>query len=190
MRDPSFLLAPMATISELSSLLSDLSTKEDKTSALYSYLEAQGTETREFSVLLPSSNTPRQEQEKSDSLAALVSKHGLQDVLANICSSPELLERITGKAKPKRGSEYPPPIQRLGCANYDIRADRFCPEGGTQTCARCSLVKYCSKNCQVEHWRFHKLGGSASFTIFSSSLTEFQIARTRLIQRPGGLTGS
>ncbi|KAG8952851.1 hypothetical protein FRC03_012002 [Tulasnella sp. 419] len=32
-----------------------------------------------------------------------------------------------------------------------------CPNKGDHRCSECRLVKYCSKECQREHWRIHKL---------------------------------
>ncbi|KAK0490418.1 hypothetical protein IW261DRAFT_1432010 [Armillaria novae-zelandiae] len=50
----------------------------------------------------------------------------------------------------------PPPLRRLGCANQNISSHRLCPNDATQTCSGCFLVRYCSKECQTEHWKFHK----------------------------------
>ena len=31
-----------------------------------------------------------------------------------------------------------------------------CGKNGVQRCSRCKSVKYCSKECQKRHWKFHK----------------------------------
>ncbi|EKM78526.1 hypothetical protein AGABI1DRAFT_101197 [Agaricus bisporus var. burnettii JB137-S8] len=50
---------------------------------------------------------------------------------------------------------FPPP-QHLLCANVDAEKHRICEKAGTQSCSRCSLVLYCSKDCQRVHWYIHK----------------------------------
>ena len=35
-----------------------------------------------------------------------------------------------------------------GCEN--------CQNNNFSRCARCGIVPYCSKGCQIEHWRYHK----------------------------------
>ena len=32
-----------------------------------------------------------------------------------------------------------------------------CNNPGALTCARCKMVKYCSKICQKKHWKIHKM---------------------------------
>ncbi|KAH8101977.1 hypothetical protein BXZ70DRAFT_987516 [Cristinia sonorae] len=44
----------------------------------------------------------------------------------------------------------------LICAYGEPRISLFCTEKGTFTCSACKLVKYCSKQCQREHWLEHK----------------------------------
>ncbi|KAA1477215.1 hypothetical protein DENSPDRAFT_844415 [Dentipellis sp. KUC8613] len=45
----------------------------------------------------------------------------------------------------------PRPLDRLPCANVPE-----CTRNGTYTCVNCKLVSYCSKECQVKHWKTHK----------------------------------
>ena len=35
-------------------------------------------------------------------------------------------------------------------------ASPFCQEVGLKKCSRCMSVRYCSKDCQAAHWKFHK----------------------------------
>ncbi|KAA1477214.1 hypothetical protein DENSPDRAFT_828525 [Dentipellis sp. KUC8613] len=45
----------------------------------------------------------------------------------------------------------PEPFDRLPCANA-----LNCTRDGTLACTSCRLVSYCSKDCQVKHWKLHK----------------------------------
>ncbi|KAK0498174.1 hypothetical protein EDD18DRAFT_1156687 [Armillaria luteobubalina] len=49
-----------------------------------------------------------------------------------------------------------PPLRRLDCANQSTTPYRLCPNDATQFCGGCFLVGYCSKECQTEHWKYHK----------------------------------
>lgn len=37
------------------------------------------------------------------------------------------------------------------CHGYD------CKKPGIYTCGRCKLARYCSKECQVSNWKYHKI---------------------------------
>lgn len=56
----------------------------------------------------------------------------------------------------KFGTPLPPPLVRLCCANQVASKSRCCPRDGTLSCSGCFLVRYCSKECQLEHWGLHK----------------------------------
>jgi hypothetical protein len=46
----------------------------------------------------------------------------------------------------------------LVCSNPGCRAIRRAEDGQAKykVCGRCSRESYCSKSCQVQHWRVHK----------------------------------
>lgn len=43
-----------------------------------------------------------------------------------------------------------------GCTNVDKLSEQQLVGGKGSTCAGCSLAKYCSRECQVQHWKQHK----------------------------------
>ncbi|KAA1470765.1 hypothetical protein DENSPDRAFT_798192 [Dentipellis sp. KUC8613] len=48
-------------------------------------------------------------------------------------------------------------LEKVPCAALDHGSGtRNCTRQGTQACANCRLVLYCSKECQRKHWRIHK----------------------------------
>lgn len=49
------------------------------------------------------------------------------------------------------------PLTQLCCANIDVAAGRVCPNPGSLICSRCQLVAYCSKACQKQHFKAHKI---------------------------------
>ncbi|TVY43017.1 hypothetical protein LOCC1_G004360 [Lachnellula occidentalis] len=51
-------------------------------------------------------------------------------------------------------------INQFPCANTEHVEDGEispCPKTASLVCGACSLVQYCSKQCQVQHWSLHKL---------------------------------
>ncbi|KAK0184432.1 hypothetical protein F5146DRAFT_1074602 [Armillaria mellea] len=56
----------------------------------------------------------------------------------------------------KFGTPLPPPLVHLYCANQVASKSRCCPRDGKLSCSGCFLVRYCSKECQLEHWSWHK----------------------------------
>ncbi|KAF8800836.1 hypothetical protein BYT27DRAFT_7245483 [Phlegmacium glaucopus] len=50
---------------------------------------------------------------------------------------------------------FPPP-EVLPCANVQVEQYTACENQGKLACGACKLVSYCSKECQREHWKFHK----------------------------------
>lgn len=91
-------------------------------------------------------------------------------------ASESYQQQMQGTSTP----EYiPPGLQRLKCANYDVKEARICPNDARQACANCRLVSYCGKrcvtlgffvfavhnliefvSCQTMHWKMHKRGAS------------------------------
>ncbi|KAF8800718.1 hypothetical protein BYT27DRAFT_7342339 [Phlegmacium glaucopus] len=49
-----------------------------------------------------------------------------------------------------------PPLVMLPCANVQVEQYTACENQGTSACSACKLVSYCSKECQRDHWKFHK----------------------------------
>ncbi|KAK2465500.1 hypothetical protein APHAL10511_002392 [Amanita phalloides] len=49
-------------------------------------------------------------------------------------------------------------LSTLPCANATGRGQalKLCPNAGLLTCSKCSLVKYCSPRCQIQHWPVHR----------------------------------
>ncbi|PBK65733.1 hypothetical protein ARMSODRAFT_1022167 [Armillaria solidipes] len=78
----------------------------------------------------------------------------MQDPMQNLTTS--LSKLSTNAERSGYGPSMPPPLRRLGCANQSISSYRLCPNDATQSCGGCFLVRYCSKECQTEHWKSHK----------------------------------
>jgi len=49
------------------------------------------------------------------------------------------------------------------CANVRSASVEGCTKRGAQQCSKCHLVRYCSKECQVEHWQTHKSDCCSSY---------------------------
>jgi hypothetical protein len=47
------------------------------------------------------------------------------------------------------------PLDQLYCAFGDVNS-LPCSRKATHYCAHCKLIQYCSRDCQVKHWPFHK----------------------------------
>ena len=43
------------------------------------------------------------------------------------------------------------------CANTVCMIPGYLAPGGLKKCTRCYMASYCSRNCQAQHWKFHKL---------------------------------
>ncbi|KIY66372.1 hypothetical protein CYLTODRAFT_491503, partial [Cylindrobasidium torrendii FP15055 ss-10] len=145
------------TIAALEAQLSRLSTKEEKTSALATFLIDESTEDENsapiqfLSASTTMQNTYAETQrdaglaEWKEAFPQVISRHGLDmsEVLAVLMDAP------TDSAIPRIGF-------RLGCASHDVAASQYCKKDGILTCSGCRLVRYCSVTCQKSHWRAHK----------------------------------
>ncbi|KAI0046116.1 hypothetical protein FA95DRAFT_1494462, partial [Auriscalpium vulgare] len=47
-------------------------------------------------------------------------------------------------------------LDRIPCANNGVKSSPPCLKDGTKACSSCTLVLYCSKECQLGHWKVHK----------------------------------
>ncbi|KDQ11253.1 hypothetical protein BOTBODRAFT_57569 [Botryobasidium botryosum FD-172 SS1] len=48
-------------------------------------------------------------------------------------------------------------LERAPCAGNIPSRNWACPNEAKLTCSKCKLVGYCSKACQVDHWKVHKI---------------------------------
>ncbi len=145
-------------IDNLEKSFSRLSTKDDKKSALLSSLEnLEGDSQASLIQLYASPGTPRSSTNVEDITAwkafeCLIARHGLQDEMFSVAKV------LCDRSRLAFGTQMPPPLSRLGCANQVASKSQFCPRDGTLTCSGCFLVRYCSKECQLAHWKGHKKG--------------------------------
>ncbi|KAG7443862.1 uncharacterized protein BT62DRAFT_934454 [Guyanagaster necrorhizus] len=143
-------------IDSLERSFSELSTKDDKKSAFLSALEKIDTDSKGSLLQLsarpgtPKNGTPVEDINEWTDFERLIARHGLQDEMIDIARA------IYSQSRLKFGTKMPPPLSRLGCANYVVSRSQCCPRDGILTCYGCFLVRYCSKECQLAHWRFHK----------------------------------
>ncbi|SJL18689.1 uncharacterized protein ARMOST_22288 [Armillaria ostoyae] len=143
-------------IDNLEKSFSKLSTKDDKKSALLSSLEnLEGDSQGSLIHLYASPGTPKSSTHAEDvngreAFEDLIARHGLQDEMFSIAKA------LCDRSRLAFGTQMPPPFSRLGCANQVVSKSQFCPRDGTLTCSGCFLVRYCSKECQLAHWKLHK----------------------------------
>ncbi|KAK0224510.1 hypothetical protein EDD85DRAFT_243310 [Armillaria nabsnona] len=143
-------------IDNLEKSFSKLSTKNDKKSALLSSLEnLEGDSQGSLIQLYASPGTPKSSTNVGDMTAwkafeGLIARHGLQDEMFSVAKV------LCDQSCLAFGTQMPPPFSRLGCANQVASKSQFCPRDGTLTCSGCFLVRYCSKECQLAHWKGHK----------------------------------
>ncbi|KAK0488270.1 hypothetical protein EDD18DRAFT_1291619 [Armillaria luteobubalina] len=142
-----------ALLSSLDKSLAALSSTIDKKTVLLAFLDKLNSK-QHLSFLYPSSDTPKTDPDMED----IINQKVLEDLIARHGLQHEMLERsIKFSQTPlKFGTQMPPPLGRLGCANQDYSKSQFCPNDGTMSCSGCFLVRYCSKECQLKHWRSHK----------------------------------
>lgn len=143
-------------VDNLEKSFSKLSTKDDKKSALLSSLEnLKGDSQGSFIQLYTSPGTPKRSTNVEDittwrAFEGLIARHGLQDEMFGVAKA------LCNQSRLVFGTQMPPPLSRLGCANQVVSKSQFCPRDGTLTCSGCFLVRYCSKDCQFAHWKLHK----------------------------------
>ncbi|KAK0209659.1 hypothetical protein IW262DRAFT_1416458 [Armillaria fumosa] len=143
-------------IDDLEKSFSKLSTKDDKKSALLSSLEnLKGDSHRSLIQLCASPGTRKNSTNVEDittrkAFEDLIARHGLQDEMFSVAKA------LCNQSRLAFGTQMPPPLSRLGCANQVVSKSQFCPRDGMLTCSGCSLVRYCSKDCQFAHWKLHK----------------------------------
>lgn len=94
----------------------------------------------------------RRRAEEADVFYDFAGKHGLHEYftqsLLNGVNDPPL----------KYGTPHSTPLNKLLCSNHDLNKNIFCENTPTMACSGCHLVVYCSKSCQVSHWKNHKRG--------------------------------
>ncbi|KAK0202285.1 hypothetical protein DFS33DRAFT_882083 [Desarmillaria ectypa] len=145
-----------AFLDDLENSFSGLSTKDDKKSALLSSLEklrsgSQGSLIHLYATPgIPKSGTDVKDINDWKDFETLIARHGLQEKMFDVAKA------LCGQSRLEFGTQMPPPLSRLGCANHIVSKSQFCPRDGTLTCSGCSLVRYCSKECQTAHWKSHK----------------------------------
>ena len=137
------------SLAALGESLKQLTTADEKLSVLNRYIEDINKPPPTFQ-LQANSGTPSQSYYTdlagiSEGISSLIVEHGLGDGILK-------LHTLTLK----KGTQYPPPLNCLGCGNFHVYKKRFCENDGTKFCSGCRLVKYCSKACQSEHWKVHK----------------------------------
>lgn len=142
--------------------LKRLSTADEKLSTINQYL--QELEDPPPFQLQSNSGTPSHPYYKDlntdiEKLHALVEEHGLVDGMTKLVDSR--CERVTLK----QGTHFPPPLKTIGCGNHDVCKKRFCENDALKFCAGCRLIKYCSKACQSENWKIHKIGKSVRILV-------------------------
>ncbi|ESK84858.1 hypothetical protein Moror_14952 [Moniliophthora roreri MCA 2997] len=138
-------------LEELEELFLTLNTKEEKRAAFHAFeqreAEFQGCGCVEWVTGFPNNFVPpdyKKNKDKNDTaVAAFMEKHDLTDE--------------ESKAYLFKDMKDPPSLSRLPCAYHDVGAGIFCSGLGMFTCSECRLVRYCSKKCQKQHWKRHRI---------------------------------
>ena len=94
-------------------------------------------------------------QEYAFALNALLEQHGCRDVQKSACMEAMNIHLLPGSGIAGI------PLDSIDCANSapQIGASMvrpFCQKKGTMLCTRCRLVKYCSRQCQQDHYSAHE----------------------------------
>ncbi|KAK0188295.1 hypothetical protein F5146DRAFT_1002396 [Armillaria mellea] len=161
-----------ALVDNLEKSFSELSTKDDKKSVLLSSLEnlegdSQGSLFHLYaSPGTPKSSTTVEERTAWKAFEGLIARHGLQDEMFSVTKA------LCNQSRLAFGTQMPPPLSRLGCANHVVSKSQFCPRDGTLTCSGCFLVRYCSKESWIKEKRPPSFvdGDNVPLTIASGDL--------------------
>ncbi|KAI5479842.1 hypothetical protein MNV49_002654 [Pseudohyphozyma bogoriensis] len=85
----------------------------------------------------------KRDREQAERVFRLLNKHGIAEQVVGGMSLPS-----TGRV--------PASFERLPCANVKPAEEFWCKKEGVKRCSACCLVSYCSKECQMKHWKTHK----------------------------------
>ncbi|ESK84859.1 hypothetical protein Moror_14953 [Moniliophthora roreri MCA 2997] len=138
-------------LKDLEKTFLNLQTKDEKVSALSAFLanedKASGLPSIQYLSGCPND---------SPSIPGLLNSRAKQDeAIQTFMKNHDLFDFDTSTSLIK-DTKVSPTIQRLSCAFHDTQAGTFCSRTGTLSCAGCRLVRYCSKECQKQHWKRHK----------------------------------
>ncbi|KAI0067092.1 hypothetical protein BV25DRAFT_1868112 [Artomyces pyxidatus] len=135
-----------------------MSTDDEKLSAVHSYLDRLSANTTVLSLPSASSSNdasdpPLTHSAESDGLTEILKEHGLLrlyvDSIKKSQEHADSLGRFGMRTNDASLHVYP-------CAHVVANEAWCCPKEGTLRCKACTLVSYCSKECQVKHWKVHK----------------------------------
>ncbi|KAF9543454.1 hypothetical protein CPC08DRAFT_824152 [Agrocybe pediades] len=147
-------------IKSLATKLEGLTLKKDKEAALKHYLQTL-LENRHDPSINPKGGTislgPQGSKESLESAAQKIANDKYQEQLHQLVERHGLNQTLVNWSVSAAQNVGYQPLNRLPCANVKPEEDWKCSNDGTRACSSCKLVSYCSKDCQVVHWRRHKI---------------------------------
>ena len=130
-------------LKELDRALSRAGSNAEKAAKLQEYLESMASEQGPLINLSSAGNNtldPHQAKMRDHTaqLMGLVQRHNLREAMTEI-----VMRGIQSPNQPRIA-----PLKHLLCANQNVSKMSFCEKKGSRFCSSCTLVAYCSPECQ------------------------------------------